>query len=326
MTLGKKNAPELWFGAGLSGNHDFTHLWQRTDGMLNLQKLMIEPFAEAIKNSYLEAYGVSEPNYADIIRWAASFALENIANCDALYHNVEHTIMVTMSGQAILRGKHLVEGGVTPRDWLHVTMALLCHDIGYVKGICRDDRSGVFATGINGQVVELPPGGSCASLAPYHVDRSKLFIRERFSGRLLADLDPDLINAYIEMTRFPIPDSDMYRDTADYPGLVRAADFIGQLGDPGYLRKIPALYYEFEETGANAKIGYKNPDDMRQNYAKFYWNVVRPYIQDGLRHLRVTQEGKQWISNLHSHVFHVEHGEWDYHLTLPKHGGFNHVF
>ncbi|OQX24539.1 MAG: metal-dependent phosphohydrolase, partial [Desulfobacteraceae bacterium IS3] len=158
--------------------------------MLNLQKLMIEPFSDALRHCYIEAYGVAEPNYADIIRWAASFALENIANCDALYHNVEHTIMVTMSGQAILRGRHLVEGGVTPRDWLHFTMASLCHDIGYVKGICRDDRSGVFATGVNGAVVELPPGGSCASLAPYHVDRSKLFIRERFSGRLLADLDP----------------------------------------------------------------------------------------------------------------------------------------
>jgi hypothetical protein len=48
---------------------------------------------------------------------------------------------------------------------------------------------------------------------------------------------------------------------------------------------------------------------MRQNFTKFYWNVVRPHIQDALHYLRKTQEGKQWIANLHSHVFDVEHSE-----------------
>jgi hypothetical protein len=47
---------------------------------------------------------------------------------------------------------------------------------------------------------------------------------------------------------------------------------------------------------------------MRKSFAKFYWDVISRYIQDALRYLRVTQEGKQWIANLHSHVFSVEHG------------------
>jgi hypothetical protein len=34
---------------------------------------------------------------------------------------------------------------------------------------------------------------------------------------------------------------------------------------------------------------------------------IHPYIQDALRYLRVTQEGKQWIANLHSYVFAIEH-------------------
>jgi hypothetical protein len=188
-------------------------------------------------------------------------------------------------------------------------MALLCHDIGYVKGICRNDREGEYATGIDDERVAIPPGGSSAVLAPYHVDRAQLFIRERFSKNLLVDVDAERISTFIEMTRFPVPDDEAYRDTRDFGGLMRAADFIGQLGDPNYLRKIPALYFEFEEIGANRNIGYKNPEDMRRNYAKFYWNVVSPYIQDGLRYLRVTQEGKQWISNLYAHVFAVEHDQ-----------------
>jgi hypothetical protein len=102
-------------------------------------------------------------------------------------------------------------------------------------------------------------------------------------------------------------DDEFYADTEGYRGLIRAADFIGQLGDPNYLRKTPALFYEFEETGTNAKIGYKNPGDMRKSFAKFYWEAVSPYIQTALYYLRVTQEGKQWVANLHSHVFSVEH-------------------
>ena len=111
------------------------------------------------------------------------------------------------------------------------------------------------------------------------------------------------------MTRFPVPDDPFYLETGTFAGLVRAADFIGQLGDPEYLRKIPALFYEFEETGENKRIGYNSPGHMRQNFTKFYWQVVRPHIQDALHYLRKTQEGKQWIANLHSHVFDVEHSE-----------------
>lgn len=275
--------------------------------MINLQRIVIDHFLKELKRAYQRVYGLAESHFAEIVQWAGDLALENIANCDALYHNVEHTIMVASVGQEILRGKHLSEGGVSPRDWLHFMMALLCHDIGYVKGICEQDRNGEFATGVNNERVKLTCGGTDASLAPYHVDRSILFIRERFGRKLLVDVDPEWIARCIEMTRFPIPEDDFYKDTSGYPGLARAADFIGQLGDPCYLRKIPGLFYELEETGANKSIGYENPEGMRQSYAKFYWNVVSPFIQDGLRYLRVTQEGKQWISNLHSHVFAVEH-------------------
>ena len=55
--------------------------------------------------------------------------------------------MVTLAGQSILEGKHLSEGGVSPRDWAHFMIALLCHDIGYIKGICADDDGYLLATG-----------------------------------------------------------------------------------------------------------------------------------------------------------------------------------
>ncbi len=276
--------------------------------MLNLQKLIIESFVEELQTAYHNTYGILEPQFEGILVWAGRLALENIANSDTLYHNVEHTIMVTSVGQAILAGKHLCEGGVSPSDWLHFTLALLCHDIGYVKGVCQADTAEVCTTGVDGKTIKVLSGGTDAAMTPYHVDRSKLFIIERFGGsHLLSDIDAERIASYIEGTRsFPI-DENFHKSTRDYPGLLRAADYIGQLGDPNYLRKIPALFYEFEEIGANKETGFTTPGEMRESYATFYWKVVSPYIQDALHYLRVTQEGKQWIANLHSHVFEVEH-------------------
>jgi hypothetical protein len=116
-------------------------------------------------------------------------------------------------------------------------------------------------------------------------------------------IDAERIAEYIEITRFPIPDDPWYKDTQSYRGLVRAADFIGQLGDPYRMQKCTALFFEFEELSLNRQLGYKTPGDLRESNARFYWDEVSPYVGPALRYLRVTQDGKQWIANLHTNVF-----------------------
>jgi hypothetical protein len=275
--------------------------------MFNATEILINSFVQKLREGYRRTYGGLKTDYEDIIAWAGSMAMENIANSDALYHNVEHSILVTLVGQEILRGRHIREGGVTSDDWLHFIISLVCHDIGYVKGVCRTDRESerLYATGENGEMVHLAPGASDAALTPYHVDRAKLFIDERFGGHKL--IDAELIKYNIELTRFPVPKEGDHQDTVNYPGLIRASDLIGQLSDPRYLRKISALYYEFEETGVNKALGYRHPGDLRRNYSKFFWQGVHPYIQEALRYLNLTQEGKQIVANLYSNVFVVEH-------------------
>jgi hypothetical protein len=281
--------------------------------MLNLEKIKIDCCVEQLRRAYKRNYSDMENEVGNVIVWSSRMALEIIANSDALYHNVEHTVMVALAGQAILEGKHLSEGNVTPKDWANFIIALLCHDIGYVNGICKGDKGRRVATGVNGTEVTIRRGGTDAALAPYHVDRSKMFVRERFGKGMLVEglIDAKLIESYIEMTRFPIPDNDMHGDTQGYPGLVRAADLIGQLGDPYRIQKCTALFYEFEETGLNREYGYKSPTDLRENNSKFYWDHVDRYIQDGLRYLRVTQDGKQWIANLQANVFGSDRGVGD---------------
>ncbi|AFY70957.1 metal-dependent phosphohydrolase HD region [Thalassoporum mexicanum PCC 7367] len=282
--------------------------------MLNTTEILINAFVEKLKAGYRRTYGGLKTNYEDIIGWAGNMALENIANSDALYHNVEHTILVTLVGQEILRGKHIREGGISPEDWLHYIISLVCHDIGYVKGVCRQDRDGKYATGLDGSQVELPPGASDAGLTPYHVDRAKLFVAERFGGHGL--IQAEVICHNIELTRFPVPKTGDHQDTIAPPGLVRAADLIGQLSDPRYLKKIGALYYEFEETGVNKALGYNNPGDLRRNYPKFYWTSVYPYVKDALYYLSLTQQGQQVIAHLYSNVFVVEHEKPDFDASI----------
>jgi hypothetical protein len=96
-------------------------------------------------------------------------------------------------------------------------------------------------------------------------------------------------------------------DETKHRGGTGAADLIGQLADPLYLRRLNALYYEFLETGMAERCGYTSPADMIEKYPAFFWENVEPYIGDALGYLELTIEGKQWIANLYSHVFTIEH-------------------
>lgn len=41
-----------------------------------------------------------------------------------------------------------------------------------------------------------------------------------------------------------------------------------------------------------------------------FWDVVEPFIAEAVEYLQLTQEGKQWIAILHSHVFSMEHNQY----------------
>ena len=84
----------------------------------------------------------------------------------------------------------------------------------------------------SGKTVKLPRGASDASLAAYHVDRSKLFVYERLGNSPF--VDAARVADAIELTRFPPrPNSETDKASLE-PKLVQAADLIGQLGDPLY--------------------------------------------------------------------------------------------
>ena len=117
-------------------------------------------------------------------------------------------------------------------------------------------------------------------------------------------LDAARISRAIEFTRFPIPEPDHQLD--EEGSLARAANLIGQLGDPHYLQKANALYCEFEEVGMNKQLGYASPADLMDLYPQFYFSSVSPYLQTAIRYLNVTSSGRMWIAGLYSNVFRAE--------------------
>ena len=102
--------------------------------ILNPTTLKANALSDVLTRNYHEVFGSEEPTYATKLGLMARLVLEMIANSDALYHDVGHTMLVTLVGQEILRRRH-VKTQQTPIDWLHYTVATLCHDIGYVRDL-----------------------------------------------------------------------------------------------------------------------------------------------------------------------------------------------
>ncbi|MEC4983633.1 MAG: metal-dependent phosphohydrolase [Oscillatoria sp. PMC 1068.18] len=274
--------------------------------MYSSTQIKINNCTQSLQAGYLNAYENFKPEYATLIGEVAAITLGKIARSDAPYHDVEHTILVTLTGQEILRGKQLREGQVSCEDWFHCIAALLCHDIGYVKGVCRQDepQKRLYVTGRDEAKIRLPLGATDASLTACHVDRGKLFVQENFASYPLINISQ--LKHNIELTRFPVPTTEEHQDTVNYAGLSRAADLIGQLGDPHYLDKMPGLFQEFVETGTDKCLGYKNSSDLRAGYPNFFWNVVYRYLKDGLEYLEETPEGRKILADLYGNVLVVE--------------------
>jgi hypothetical protein len=271
--------------------------------MITLPELAAEALGSFLASDMKDRFGSSHARLAELIPFAARLALECIGSSDALYHNVEHTMLVTLAGHDIFKGRALLMPS-TPADYANFMVACLTHDIGYVRGVVKGDEDDGYVVDGTGHKVSLPRGSSDAALAPYHVERSKLFVLDRVAA--IEELDRERIARAIGYTRFPYSSPTDEKEIDEDGTLLRAANLIGQLGDPHYLRKANALYYEFEETGLNRQLGYGSPADLVDKYPQFYWNSVSSHIQPAIRYLNVTSSGRQWIAGLYSNVFRAE--------------------
>ena len=87
-----------------------------------------------LAKDFRQIFGSTHDETAERLSSLARSTIECLGRSDALYHNLEHTFLVTMCGRDILQGYSLSHR-IDPSDYSHLICACLLHDIGYVRGI-----------------------------------------------------------------------------------------------------------------------------------------------------------------------------------------------
>src|SRR6201996_57032 len=123
--------------------------------MITVPEVMAQALGNFLATQTRGRFGSSHASLADFLPYVSRLTLECIGNSDALYHNIEHSMLVTLVGHDILMGRALLRSA-TPRDYSIFILACLTHDIGYVRGVVHGDGDGVYIADVNGRTVRLP--------------------------------------------------------------------------------------------------------------------------------------------------------------------------
>ena len=77
--------------------------------MITVPELAAEALGSFLSAQMSGRFGLTQAGLTQLIPSAARLALECIGNSDALYHNVEHTMFVTLAGYDIMKGRALLK-------------------------------------------------------------------------------------------------------------------------------------------------------------------------------------------------------------------------
>jgi hypothetical protein len=270
------------------------------------QKTLSRKLSTIVDRNFRQMFDGREIALRETVLEAVNFAMMALGQADTQYHNSEHTFIVCLAGQDILRGKSELGDPISPEDWASYVISLLFHDIGYLKKLFPSDGPNAVVANSDGAFFPLPPGATDASLTRIHVDRGIAFVREHFKNDRFIDVQ--LLVKNIENTRFPPPPEvrETPRSRHSWPDMVRAADLIGQLADPNYLRKLPALYEEFLECGTADVMGLKNYRGLLQQFPNFVSQMIRPLVGEGFVALGAAPNGQRWIESLNQSIAYCE--------------------
>ena len=150
--------------------------------MITIPQLTAQALAAFLSRETEGRFGSSHAAVTQLLPFAARLTLECIGNSDALYHDIEHTMLVTLVGHDILAGRAL-QRTTTATDYrIHSGLPRPRHRLCPRHRPGRQRKDGTYVADLSGRKVKLPVGSSDAALGPYHVDRSKLFVVERLDA------------------------------------------------------------------------------------------------------------------------------------------------
>ena len=114
--------------------------------MITIPELVAQALGSFLTSDTRSRFGASHARLAEVVPFAARLTLDCIGNSDALYHNIEHSMLVTLAGHDILMGRQMLRA-TTAEDYANFILACLAHDIGYVRGILQGDDNEFLCRG-----------------------------------------------------------------------------------------------------------------------------------------------------------------------------------
>lgn len=188
---------------------------------------------------------------------------------DMAYHNIEHTFQTALCLARMYAGRADVPGlaPLEPSDFRRALAAMLFHDTGYLKS--RGDTQG---TG--------------AKYTFVHEQRSAELATAMLSEIGWPEKELDAIRLFILCTGpSSRPDRLPFRTPVDVElgAMVCTADFLGQMSDPNYLKKLPELFREFEEAYdvrglKEEKRPFHSPRELLEKTPEFWRDFVLPKL------------------------------------------------
>src|SRR4051812_8688576 len=100
--------------------------------MMTIPAIAADELGRYLVEDFRRLFGSSHGDEAERLDSIARLTLECLAKSDALYHNVEHTLLVTLVGRDIIHGWMLTHS-IDSHDYSHLIVACLLHNIGYVR-------------------------------------------------------------------------------------------------------------------------------------------------------------------------------------------------
>ncbi len=237
--------------------------WQDTATVLGL-----------IRNLFLESFPAEKLSFVDtqfsLIQSMFNGPYPGYRPMDTHYHDFEHTLQATLCLIRLLTNCHQSgeRSDLNMEAFRSAYLAILLHDVGYLKEAGDVDGTGAKYTSIH-------ESRSCE-----HAER---LLRQE--GATAAH-----IHTVCNLIRCTGPQSRLDRipfqsDLERFLGFcVCSADFVGQMSDPGYITKLPALYREFEESWNFQKIPakdrpYRSYEDMLEQTPAFWTDFVLPRLE-----------------------------------------------
>jgi hypothetical protein len=220
--------------------------------------------------------------------------------CDTPYHDLEHTLQAYLATARIFDGLLRVNHTAITEEFLALGLiSALGHDTGFIKENWDTQGTGAKYTFL-------------------HVNRSQEFMGKYLPRLGFSTSQIECVKNIINCTGLKVDlstisfSSENERKTGY---IVGTADYLGQMSDPNYLKKLPKLYLEFKDGGVT---DYTSAQDLIKKTPTFFEEFVMKRFKEDFQSVyrfAANHFGGQniYIDEIRKNIAHVKES-----YTLPQ--------